>query len=58
MKKKTKEGENMFLGINLKSLAGVNIQVVLKKGLTHIFLCPKIRSPNIDVGADDSICPE
>lgn len=47
----------MFLGINLKSFAGVYKSNV-KKGLTHIFLCSKIRSPNIDVGADDSICPE
>jgi len=30
-------------------------QVILED-LTHIFSWLKIRSPNVDVGADDSVC--
>ena len=41
----------------LETVARVYIytQVILED-LTHIFSCLKIRSPNVDVGADDSVC--
>ena len=46
----------MFLPVNLESLVGVHTHThthtssVKRKGLTDIFSCPKIRSPNIDEG--------